>query len=150
MTDNNVSRNRPEQPTDALPPFEDDLAELAWLQCSDRLSRRCTGYVVGALLEWTAGGGPWPDPAVPAAGADCDHLKALEQISGRLSRRIQAVAGVAAKFELARIGRELNLAIRCQRDPAGLADSLWREAVNRQPWLAGPPPPLVYDDGSVL
>ncbi|MGI8535213.1 MAG: hypothetical protein ACR2K2_01710 [Mycobacteriales bacterium] len=139
-----------QQPAEPLPPLGHDLVELAWLQCSDRLSRDCTGYVCAALLQWSLGGESWPDPAAPAGGPGCDHLEALEQISTRLSARIQAVPGVAPKFQLARVGRELNLAIRCQRDPAGLSDSLWREAVHRQPWLAGLPLPLVYDDGSVL
>ncbi len=149
MTDN-VFLPYDRQPADPLPPFEDDLAELAWLQCSDQLSRDCTGYICGALLQWSMGGESWPDPAAPPTGPDRDHLAALERIAARLSGRIQTIPGVAAKFELARVGRELCLAIRCQRDPAGLADSLWREAVNRQPWLAGPPLPVVYDDGSVL
>lgn len=140
----------PQQPADPLPPFGDDLAELGWLQCSDQLSQDCTGYVCAALLQWSMGGESWPDPAPPSAGPDCDHLTALERIAVRLSERIQTVPGVAAKFELAWVGRELSLAIRCQQDPAGLADSLWREAVNRQPWLTGPPAPVVYGDGRVL
>lgn len=55
MTDNVfLPDNR--QPADPLPPFEDDLAELAWLQCADQLSRDCTGYICGRATAVVDGG----------------------------------------------------------------------------------------------
>jgi hypothetical protein len=43
---------------------------------------------------------------------------------------------VAAKLAAGRIGRQLALAVQCERDPQGLSDALWREDVQRMPWLA--------------
>ena len=48
------------------------------------------------------------------------------------------------------VGRELSYAIRCQRDPQQLAESIEREMVHRMPWLARPPAPVLFPDGSVV
>jgi hypothetical protein len=137
-------------PSDPPPSLEEDLSVLAWLQCSHALSPEATGYICDALLQWAMLGGSWPDPAEPAAGPDCDHLEALVQITERLVRRAVAAQPLSRRFELADVGRELGNAIRCQRDPQALADSQWRDMVHRMPWLAGPPAPVVLDDGRVL
>jgi hypothetical protein len=137
-------------PSDPPPALEQDLAVLAWLQCSHELSAGATGYVCDALLQWAMLGKSWPDPAEPVAGPNCDHLEALVQIAERLVRRAVVAQPLSRRFELARVGRELSNAIRCQRDPQALEDSQWREMVRRMPWLAGPPAPVLLADGRVL
>jgi len=74
----------------------------------------------------------------------------LVQITERLMRRAVVAEPLSRRFELAWVGRELGTAIHCQRDPEALARSQWRELVHRQPWLAGPPAPVVLPDGRVL
>ncbi len=92
----------------------------------------------------------WPDPAEPGAGAECDHLDLVVQVTERLSWRIHDARPLARKFDLARIARELGNAIRCQRDPEALRGSLERELVHRMPWLAAVPASVRLDDGRVL
>ncbi len=121
----------------------EDLSVLAWLENSrSQLSSDCTNHLCGALLEWSMLDELWPDPLEPAAGPDCDHLEALIQVRERLLRRIVEASTVQARFDLARIGRELSNAIRGQRYPKGLAECRQRELVSRMPWLAGPPAPV--------
>lgn len=137
--------------TDSQPTLEQDLSVLAWLETRrEQLSSDCTDYLCAALLEWSILGELWPDPAEPIAGPDCDHLEVLVQITERLVRHAVVAQPISRRFELARVGRELGTAIRCQRDPQELAESRWRELVHRQPWLAGPPSPVVLPDGRVL
>ena len=137
-------------PSDVQPSFEGDMALLAWLQSSPRLSAQSTGYICDALLQWAMLGEPWPDPLEPLAGSECDHLNLLEQVTVRLSWRIHDAQPLARKFDLARIARELGNAIRSQRDPEALCGSLERELVHRMPWLAAPPVPVPLSDGRVL
>ena len=138
-------------PTDPQPTLAQDLSVLAWLETRrEQLSSDCTDFICAALLEWSMLGELWPDPAEPSVGPDCDHLEALVQITERLVRHAVVAQPTARRFELARVGRELGTAIRCQRDPQALAESRWRELVGRQPWLAGPPAPVVLPDGRVL
>jgi len=137
-------------PSDPPPTFEQDLSVLAWLQCSHKLSAEATGYICDALLQWAMLGEPWPDPAAPAASPDCDHLEVLVQITERLIRRAVVAQPLPRRFQLARVGRELSNALRCQRDPQALADSQWLDMVHRMPWLAGPPAPVLLADGRVL
>lgn len=139
-----------QQPADLLPPLEQDRAVLAWLHSSDQLTAGATGHLCEALLEWALLGSSWPHETEPAAGPDCDHLQVLVQITERLTQRITLAQPVSAKFELARIGRHLSQAVACQRDPDALQQSLDRELVHRMPWLAGPAPQVVYDDGRTL
>jgi hypothetical protein len=139
-----------QEPAAPRPSLDEDLSVLAWLQCSHQLSAGATGYVCDALLQWAMLGGPWPDPVEPVAGPGCDHLEALVQIAERLVRRAVVAQPLSRRFELARVGRELSNAIRCQRDPQALEDSQWRDVVHRMPWLAGPPPPVLLADGRVL
>ena len=137
--------------TDSQPTLEQDLSVLAWLETHrEQLSSDCTDYLCAALLEWSMLGELWPDPAEPIAGPDCDHLEALVQITERLVRHAVVAQPTARRFELARVGRELGTAIRCQRDPQALAESRWRELVHRQPWLTSPPSPVVLPDGRAL
>lgn len=136
-------------PADPPATLEQDLAVLAWLQCSSELSSDTTGYLCDALLQWALLGGDWPDPAEPVGGPDCDHLEALVQIAQRWMQRAIAEP-IERRLELAHVGRGLGTAIACQRDPQALAESLWRELVHRQPWWAGPPAPCVLPDGRVL
>ncbi len=138
-------------PADPQPTLEQDLSVLAWLETRrEQLSSDCTDYLCAALLEWSMLGELWPDPAEPIAGPDCDHLEALVQITERLVRHAVVAQPISRRFELARVGRELGSAIHCQRDPQALSESRWRELVHRQPWLAGPPAPVVLPDGRVL
>jgi hypothetical protein len=136
-------------PADPPATLEQDLAVLAWLQCSPDLSSDTTGYLCDALLQWALLGHQWPDPAEPVGGPDCDHLEALVQLTERWMRRALAEP-IGRRLELAGVGRALGTAIACQRDPQLLADSQWRELVHRQPWLAGSPTPYVLPDGRVL
>ena len=137
-------------PADPLPPLVQDRAVLAWLHGSDQLTAAATGHLCEALLEWALIGSSWPQQSEPAAGPDCDHLQVLVQITERLTQRIELAQPVSAKFDLARVGRHLSLAVACQRDPDGLQQALDRELVHRMPWLAGPPPPVKYADGRML
>jgi hypothetical protein len=138
-------------PADPPPTLEQDLAVLAWLQASHQLSGEATGYICGALLEWVLLGEPWPrDPAEPVAGPECDHLEALVQITERWVRRSVVAVPISRRFEMAMVGRELSFAIRCQADPLQLAESIEREMMHRMPWLAGPPAPVLFADGTVL
>ena len=138
-------------PDDPPPTLDQDLAVLAWLQASHELSGEATGYICGALLEWVLLGEPWPcDPAEPIAGPDCDHLEALVQITERWVGRSVVAVPISRRFEMAMVGRELSYAIRCQTDPRQLAESIEREMVHRMPWLAAPPAPVPFPDGSVL
>lgn len=57
------------------------------------------------------------------------------------------VSTVEARFDLARIGRELSNAIRAQRDPQGLVEARQRELVTRMLRLAGPPARVGYAGG---
>ncbi len=126
-------------PPAGRPTLDDDLSVLAWLQITrDQLSPVCTGHVCGALLEWcmTGDGQLWPDPVEPAAGPNCDHLELLVQITERLISRITDAPTVPARFELARIGRELSHAVAGQRDPQALAEARGRELLQRMPELA--------------
>jgi len=136
-------------PSDPPPTLEQDLAVLAWLQCSPDLSSDTTGYLCDALLQWALLGGDWPDPAEPVAGPHCDHLEALVQIAERWMQRAMTEP-IGRRLELAHVGRGLGTAIACERDPQALAGSRWRELVHREPWLAGPPAPYVLPDGRVL
>ena len=70
-------------PSDEQVSLEQDLAWLAWLQSSPILSSQSTGYICDALLQWAMLGEPWPDPAEPAAGTECDHLELLVQVTER-------------------------------------------------------------------
>lgn len=135
---------------DPLPPLEQDRAVLAWLHSSEQLTAAATGYLCEALLEWALIGSNWPQEREPVAGPDCNHLQVLVQIAERLTQRIALAQPVSVKFDLARVGRHLSLAVACQRDPDGLQQALDRELVHRMPWLAGPPPPVEYADRSVL
>ena len=158
MTDNPADLHDPtvpltdeEWPDDRPPTLAQDLAVLAWLQASHQLSGESTGYICGALLEWVLLGESWPrDPAEPVAGPECDHLEALVQIAERWVGRSVVAVPISRRFEMAMVGRELSYAIRCQRDPQQLADSIEREMLHRMPWLAGPPAPVLSRDGSVL
>ena len=123
---------------------------LAFLECSRQLSSDTIGYVTEALLQWalfepTVS----PDPT-PPPDSRLRHLEVLEQIAARWSGHTQSAASVAGKLAMGRIGRQLMLAVQCERDPQGLSDGLWREDVQRMPWLATPLAPLRYPDGSVL
>lgn len=138
------------EPHPPSPSLEDELAVLVFLESSRQLSANTTGYVTEALLQWalfqpTVG----PDP-MPPPDSRLSHLEVLDQIATRWSGRSQTVASVAGKLAMGRIGRQLTLAVQCERDPQGLSDALWREDVQRMPWLAKPLPPLRYPDGSVL
>lgn len=146
--------SRPSAPKPAPEPhppsLEDELAVLVFLESSRQLSGNTTGYVTEALLQWalfqpTVS----PDP-MPPPDSRLSHLEVLEQIAARWSGRSQTAASVAGKLAMGRIGRQLRLAVHCERDPQGLSDALWREDVQRMPWLAEPLPPLRYPDGSVL
>jgi len=137
-------------PADPSPPLEQDRAVLAWLHGSDQLTAAATGYLCEALLEWALIGSSWPQESEPVAGPDCNHLQVLVQITERLTQRIALAQPVSIKFDLARVGRHLSHAVACQRDPDGLQQALDRELVHRMPWLAGPPPPVLYADRSVL
>ncbi len=150
--------NTPSMPVDPTRPAADqrwpsyppptlvqDLSVLAWLENSrNQLSAACSNYLCGALLEWSLLGQLWPDPLEPAAGPDCDHLQALDQLTDRLVRRIAHASTVEAPFDLARIGRELSNAIRAQRDPQGLVESRERELLTGMPRLTGAPTPVSY------
>ena len=132
------------------PSLEEELAVLAFLECSQQLSPETTGYVTEALLQWALFEATVsPDPTPPRDGG-LSHLEVLEQIAARWSDRSQSTLSVAGKLALGRIGRQLTLAVQCQRDPRGLSEALWRDDVQRMPWLATPLPPLRYPDGSVL
>ena len=141
----------PEPALEPRPPsLEDELAVLVFLECSRQLSPNTAGYVTEALLQWalfepTVS----PDP-MPPPDSRLSHLQVLEQLTARWSGRAQTAASVAGKLAMGRIGRQLTLAVQCERDPQGLSDGLWREDVQRMPWLATPLPPLRYPDGSVL
>lgn len=138
-------------PEGPLPSLEQDWSVLAWLHGSDQLSAGAIGYLCDALLVGVFVGLSWPqEESEPAAGPDCDHLQVLVQITERLTQRILLAQPVAAKFDLARVGRLLSHAVACQRDPDALEQSLDRELVHRMPELAGPPAPVVYPDGSML
>lgn len=131
------------------PSLEDDLAVLAVLECSRQLSSDTTGYVTEVLLQWalfepTVSSDPMPPP-----DGLC-HLEVLEQIAARWFDRAQTAEGVAGKLAMGRIGRQLALAVQCERDPQALSEALWREDVQRMPWLAEPLAPLHYPDGRVL
>lgn len=139
-----------ERPADPLTTLEQDRSVLAWLHGSSQLSAATTGYLCEALLEWALLGLSWPEEAEPAAGPECDHLQALAQIVERLQQRIVLAQPLSAKFDLGRVGRLLNRAIRCELDPAALQDSLDRELVHAMPWLTGPPAPVVLADDRVL
>jgi hypothetical protein len=139
-----------EWPSDPLITLEQDRSVLAWLHGSNQLSPATTGYLCEALLEWALLGLTWPEEAEPDAGPDCDHLQALAQIAERLQQRIVLAQPLSAKFDLGRVGRLLNRAIRCELDPVALQDSLDRELVHAMPWLAGPPAPVVLADDRVL
>jgi hypothetical protein len=136
--------------SDKQPSLEEDLSLLLWLQASQGLTAKTTGYICDALLQWAILGEPWPDPVEPLAGPDCDHLDLLGQITERLSWRIHDAQPLARKFDLARIARELSNAIRCQRDPEALRGSLERDLVHRMPWLAEAPAPVRLANGRVL
>ena len=146
--------SRPSAPEPAAEPhppsLEDELAVLVFLECSRQLSPNTAGYVTEALLQWalfepTVS----PDP-MPPPDSRLSHLEVLEQIAARWSGRSQTAASVAGKLAMGRIGRQLRLAVQCERDPQDLSDALWREDVQRMPWLAKPLRPLHYPDGSVL
>ena len=132
------------------PSMDDELAVLAFLECSRQLSSDTIGYVTEALLQWalfepTVS----PDPT-PPPDRRLTHLEVLEQIAARWSGRSQSAASLAGKLAMGRVGRQLTLAVQCESDPQGLSDALWREDLQRMPWLAPPLPPLPYPDGSVL
>ena len=90
------------------------------------------------------------DPAEPVASAGEDHLAVLGAIVARLVALGAIVQPLAFRFTLARVGRELAAAVRCQRDPEGLAGAQWREMSHRKPWLTRQPAPVVLADGRVL
>ena len=137
---------RPTLTVEALPPIDYDLAVLGRLQCSRQLSRESVGFVLDALSEWAALDPSCPDPIEP----DGTHLEALEQVAARWAVRTGSTPTVSRMLSMAMIGRNLNQAVRCERDPEGMAESQWNELVSRMPWVAEPPLPLVYPDGSVL
>ena len=137
-------------PSYAPPTLGQDLSVLAWLENSrNQLSADCTNYLCGALLEWSLLGQLWPDPLEPAAGPDCDHIQALDQLTYRLVRRIADASTIEARLDLARIGRELSNAIRAQRDPQGLVESRQRELLTRMPRPTGAPTPVSYTGGQL-
>jgi hypothetical protein len=87
---------------------------------------------------------------VPVGAAFGVHLGVLEAIVVRLLVRTRIVQPLELRFTLARVGRELATAVRCQRDPEGLTASQWREMSHQMPWLACPPAPIVLADGRLL
>lgn len=143
--------NNPTAPTaalaaDVLPPIEHDLALLGRLQCSRQLSQDTVGLVLDALSEWAALDPSCPDPIEP----DGPHLEGLEQVAARWAIRTGSTPTVSRMLGMAMVGRALNKAVRSERDPEGMAEVQWQELVARQPWVAEPPLPLVYPDGTVL
>lgn len=142
----NPPTSRPTLTVEALPPIEYDLALLGRLQCSRQLSRGAVGFVLDALSEWAVLDRSCPDPIEPEGR----HLEALEQVAARWAFRTGSTPTVSRMLGMAMIGRHLNQAVRCERDPEGMAESQWNELVARMPWVAEPPLPLVYPDGTVL
>ncbi|MDP9390429.1 MAG: hypothetical protein M3P89_03380 [Actinomycetota bacterium] len=147
-----IDRSADDHPT-GLPPvpipsLEQDLAVLAWLQCSRELSQDATGYLIEALLQWALFDPSCPDPVPPSPATG--HLELLKQIAVRWSERTAACQTVSRILGMGQVGRQINYAIRCECDPQGLADELWREWVSEMPWLAEMPAPIIYADGSVL
>jgi hypothetical protein len=132
-----------------LPSLAHDLAVVAWLHGSRELSGDTTGYLCDALLQWTLLDGTWPEPAEPATGPAGGHLDVLAQLHDRWLQRA-LLEPIGRRLELATVGRLLGTALRCQRDPHGLADARRRERLHLQPALAGPPAPYVLADGRVL
>jgi len=133
-------------PSDPLPDLEHDREVLSWLACSPELSGDVTGYLVDALLAWALEGRGYPQMALPDAGADCDHLQALQQIIDRFPQRIAEAPTVADKLELGRAGRLLARAFWASWDPQGVRDARHRELIMMMPWLAGPPAPFEAPD----
>lgn len=133
-------------PGGPLPPLEHDLGIVEWLQCSHELSAETTGYLCDALLQWTLFGGGWPEPVAPPGRADGDHLEQLTRLHERWLVRALG-APVSRRLELAHVGRALGVAVRCERDPQGLAESQWREMVHLDPRLDPEPTPDVLHDG---
>jgi hypothetical protein len=136
-------------PPQPLPSLEQDLAVVAWLHGSPQLSGATTGYLCDALLQWALLGGAWPEPTGPAADPAGDHLDVLAQLHDRWLQRALGEP-IRRRLELATVGRLLGTALRCQRDPQGLADARRREGLHLQPALGGPPAPYVLADGRVL
>jgi hypothetical protein len=122
---------------------------VAWLHSSPEFSGHTTGYLCDALLQWALLDGRWPEPAEPAGGTTGDHLQALAQLHDRWLQRALGEP-IGRRVELATVGRLLGTALRCQRDPQGLAEARRRERLHLQPALAGPPAPYVLPDGRVL
>jgi len=112
------------------------------------LSQDATGYLIEALLQWSLFDPSCPDPVPPSPATG--HLEQLKQIAVRWSERTAACQTVSRILGMGQVGRQINYAIRCECDPQGLADVLWREWVAEMPWLAEMPAPIVYADGSVL
>ena len=137
-------------PEPQLPSLEDELAVLAFLECSRQLSADTTGYVTEALLQWALFEPSVSPDAMPPPEDGVSHLQVLERITAGWSQRSQTAASVAGKLALGRVGRQLLLAVQCQREPNLLSEALWREDVQRMPWLGAPLPPVRYRDGSVL
>lgn len=130
---------------------EADLAVVAWLETAqDQLSEACTDYILTALLDWSAAGPRWPEPAAPAAGQQCDHLDALVQATHRLRQHALQAYTPSRRYELAALVRGLALAITCQQDPAAVEAEQWRATVQRQPWRADAPAPISLPNGRLL
>jgi hypothetical protein len=133
-------------PGGPLPSLEHDLGIVEWLQCSHELSAETTGYLCDALLQWTLFGGSWPEPVAPPGGSDGNHLEQLTRLHERwLVRALGAPS--RRRLELAHVGRVLGVAVRCERDPQGLAESQWREMVHLEPWVDPEPARGVLPDG---
>ena len=129
-------------PQEAMPSVEQDRQVLAWLQCSADLGSEVTGYICDALLDWSLHGGrPYPEMALPAAGPNCDHLQALQEIIERIPRRIVDAETIAEKLELGRAGRLLRRATWASVDPQAVRASIDRELLMTMPWLTARPAP---------
>lgn len=131
---------------EGFPPIEHDLALLGRLQCSRQLSHDTIGHVLDALEVWAGLDPSCPDPVEP----DGTHLEALEQVAARWVVRTGSTPTVSRLLGMAMIGRHLNRALRSARDPNGMAATRSRELVAQMPWVAEPPLPLIYPDGTVL
>jgi len=94
-----------------------DQAVISWIHSYGSLPLEASLHLTDALIEWSPVLLDELVPAEPPAGLDCDLAQVIEAVRLRLVDAVAVVPDVRTKFVLARVGRELALALRSLTDP---------------------------------
>jgi aminoglycoside phosphotransferase len=100
------------QSTPGLAWLREDLALVSWLHSYGDLPDVVGLRLCDALIEWAVLVPDEPVPQPPATGSGTPVGQLLDAVRGRLIGAVAGAPDAATRFALARVGRELALAVR--------------------------------------